>query len=85
MRALGKAEPTQLPITSLSRHLVTAQEPGVKNTNQAAAGPEYSGPPPAPGQIMPSFPPRAGQPADLQERTQGQICHVDIIRLQLPG
>lgn len=49
MKALGKAEPTQWPITSLSRHLVTAREPGVKNTSQAAAGRVQS--PPAVCQI----------------------------------
>lgn len=49
MKALGKAEPTQWPITSLSRHLVTAREPGVKNTSQAAAGRVQ--PPPAVRQI----------------------------------
>lgn len=49
MKALGKAEPTQWPITSLSRHLVTARERGVKNTSQAAAGRVQS--PPAVVQI----------------------------------
>lgn len=77
MRALGKAEPTQLPITSLSRHLVTAREPGVKNINQAAGRPwarrsstcsEPDNGPPATSQLI------------SRRRCWGQISDEDVIR-----